>query len=120
MEEGWRVERSCTRPGARAQGPRVRRAEPPGSGRGALWHSKGGHPGHMYTARARARAVATCGGCSSRAASPYLAWVWRAWLGVVKQVARVRWAGGDASCVRVGWPCTPGVHARWRGEVRGW
>ena len=22
-------------------------------------------------------------------------------------------------CVRAGWPCTPGVHARWRGEVRG-
>ena len=55
MEEGWRVERSCTRPGARAQGPRVWRAEPPGSGRNALWHSKGGHPGHMYTARAPAR-----------------------------------------------------------------
>ena len=49
------MERSCTRPGARAQGPRVWRAEPPGSGRGALWHSKGGHPGHMYTARAAAR-----------------------------------------------------------------
>ena len=39
---------------------------------------------------ARARAVATCSGCSSRLASAYLACVWRACSGVVKQVARVR------------------------------
>ena len=34
-------------------------------------------------------------------------------------MAWVSSAGGDASCVRVGWPGTPGVQPRWRGEVWG-